>query len=212
MKIALIILAAGASRRFGPGDKLLALVDGKPLVIRTALEMAAVRVPRAAVATIAVIAGSIGPVATALMAMPLQVRPRLILNPAAAEGMGTSIAAGIASLSPSIDGALIVPADMPFLSADLVERLIGSFMAGNGQTPAHPVLEDGTSVGPVLWPRSMFARLMALTGETGGKSLLIGQTTFKIQLTAADQHVLTDIDTHEDLDRAMRTVGKPPRT
>ena len=68
MKIALIILAAGASRRFGPGDKLLALVDGKPLVIRTALEMAAVRVPRAAVATIAVIAGSIGPVATALMA------------------------------------------------------------------------------------------------------------------------------------------------
>ena len=212
MNIALIILAAGASRRFGPGDKLMAAVDGEPMIVRSARRMAAVRVPDAAIATIAVIAASRGPVAAALMGLPPQLRPRLILNPRAADGMGTSIAAGIASLRPDIDGALIAPADMPFLGAALIERLIGSFMAGNGQTPAHPVLEDGTSVGPVLWPRSMFARLMALTGDTGGKSLLIGQTTFKIQLTAADQHVLTDIDTHEDLDRAMRTVGKRPGT
>jgi molybdenum cofactor cytidylyltransferase len=212
MNIALIMLAAGASRRFGTDDKLLAAVGGEPLAVRTARVMGAARVTGVSVHTRAVVTARDGPVAQTLTSLPPAERPRLVVNPQALNGMGTSIAAGIASLSPSIDGALITPADMPFLTARLIEQLMERFQACRGECPVHPLMPDGSSVGPVLWPRRYFSALVALTGDAGGQSLLVGETTFKIQMTEADVHLIADIDTPGDLARVVAAVGKLPGT
>ena len=196
--IALIILAAGASRRFGTDNKLLAPIEGEPLIVRTIRRIGTASIPGVALELTVVVRDGDG-VARALAGIAL----RLVINPRADEGMGTSIAAGIASLGPGVDAALIVPGDLPFISAALLEQLIKAFTADGGTRATHPLLVDGTRVGPVVWPKRLFGALMALEGEAGGRSLLNIEATVGVAL--AEAALLADIDTPADLERL---VGK----
>lgn len=197
MKIAVIILAAGQSRRFGEQNKLLAHFAGEPLVVGLVRRASAVRFTGVKVEIMVVVAGSTDPVAVALADCGLERLPLIVSNPHAADGMGSSIAAGIAALHATISAAVIVPGDMPLLSAAFIERLIAAFMADGRHRPAHPVSADGTQLSPVIWPRSMFDKLCALTGDTGGKSLLRALDPLRIMV--GEPHELVDVDTPDDL-------------
>lgn len=209
MRIAIIILAAGSSHRFGPENKLLAGVGGESLVVHVARNMAAVRLPGARIEVRAVVTGAVDPVALALAALPADVRPLSIENPRSHTGMASSIAAGIASLPPDTAAALIVPGDMPLLTASPVERLLAAFIADGGVRPAHPQRPDGTIAGPVVWPRSRFSGLMALQGDNGGRKLLSNAPRVAVSLDAAELAALADIDTPADLARLAAIVGRP---
>lgn len=209
MRIALIILAAGASRRFGPDNKLLADIGGEPMIAHVARVLAGVALPGAEFEVVAVTVAHDDPVAKVLEALPVAVGMRLIANPRAAEGMGTSIAAGVASLPPDVAGALIVPGDMPRLTGALMVQLLAAFLADGGARAVHPVRTDGTKVGPVVWPRARFRELMALEGEAGGRGLLDQGPTLGVALDAGGETVLADIDTPADLARLAGVVGKP---
>jgi len=99
MRIVIVALAAGASRRFGPEDKLLADIDGRPMVIATLARLAAgadLAARRGIVSqAVAVVADPAGPVAAAIRASHSAVA--IAANPRATEGIGTSIAAGVAA-------------------------------------------------------------------------------------------------------------------
>jgi molybdenum cofactor cytidylyltransferase len=200
--IAIIVLAAGASRRFGAQDKLLCDVAGEPLITRTIRQIGMIDVSACELDVIVVVREG-SQVGRRLAPEVLAGTVRLVVNKHADAGMGTSIAAGIASLPATTQAALVVPADMPMLTADVIGRLIAAFIAGGRDRPAHPVLADGTKVGPVVWPRQYFADLMALGGEAGGRSLLEGSPSIAVALDDTD--VLADVDTPADLERL---VGK----
>lgn len=190
--ISAILLAAGSSRRFGADNKLLAMLDGKPL-IRHGAEVLA----KAGLGEIIVVTG---PDADRIAAALAGLDVRLVHNPRHLDGMGGSVATGVRALSPAARGALICPGDMPRLDPALLARLIATFTANNGQPIVYPSLPDGSQRNPVLWPARLFGELAALTGEMGAKSLLQAHTAEAIAVRCEPDPLL-DIDTAEDLAR-----------
>lgn len=189
--IAAIILAAGSSRRFGADNKLLAEVDGRPLVAGVIAAAEA-----AGLAPILVVTGH---EAERIVAATAAAGRRFVHNPRHGEGIGTSIAAGIAALGADVEGALVAQGDMPAVTADLVHRLLGPFVAGGCERIVHPVLADGRQGNPVIWPRRLFASLMTLTGDRGGKRLIEAEGEAAARIAVAGDGAMADIDTQDEL-------------
>src|SRR6476661_2482678 len=118
-KVSAILLAAGASRRFGSENKLLTDIRGLPLIRRVAEE-----IDQSAVNGIVVVTGC----DQALVERALDgLLINFAHNPNWPAGMGSSIAVGISALDSDVQGALVVPGDMPFLTFSLFDRLILAF-------------------------------------------------------------------------------------
>ena len=109
MNLSLVVLAAGASRRFGAANKLLQLLDGKPLLCHT-LELAAALpvMQRAAVCSV-----ETAPLAEAAGFT-------VLLNPQPELGQSHSLRLGLAACRES-DGCLFLTGDQPFLSVEMGE-------------------------------------------------------------------------------------------
>jgi molybdenum cofactor cytidylyltransferase len=125
----------------------------------------------------------------------------LVENPEAAEGMASSIRAGVATLSPSHRGALIMLGDMPRVTALHLRRLIEAFASCDGRSAVVPRF-DGRRGNPVLWSASYFAELRALVGDVGARALLVRDAAALITVEMPDDGVLIDVDTLEDWERA----------
>lgn len=191
MKVACIILAAGRSQRFGEADKLLLEINGKPL-IRHAVDCAlASRCSLVHVVT----QPDAGPIETALAGLPVIMRG----NPRYAEGIGTSIACGVAGLGPDTDGAMILPADMPWMQASVLNALIEHFEGSGGRSIVYPTTAAGEQRNPVVWPRPQFHALCELEGDVGGRALLDAATGAKIPVTVSSDSVFRDVDTPRDV-------------
>ena len=192
MKIAAVILAAGRSSRFEDGHKLLAEIDGVPIVRRVALALAQSRVDDIILVT--------GANADDVLAAAAPGRWRSVVNPNATEGLSSSLSLGIQSLDATADGALVALADMPGISTKLVDALLAAFTQGAGNSIVFPVASDSRRGHPVIWPRALFPALKNLSGDTGGKSLLAGHCELWRPVACDDAGAFADIDTRADLD------------
>lgn len=205
MRIAAILLAAGAAERFGGPSKLLADLDGAPVVVHAARALSA----SAACRVIAVTGRDASAMEAALASLPIE----FIHNPAWADGMGGSIAAGVRALPPGIDAALIVPGDMPFMTPAFFNKLIDTFETSSEPRPiVFPQRPDGTQANPVLWPKRYFSKLALLSGPAGGKSLLHSLGDQSVGITITDARLLTDIDTQADLEAASTSTAQTEET
>jgi molybdenum cofactor cytidylyltransferase len=191
MKIAAIIAAAGRSSRFESGHKLLADLDGMPLIRHSITA-----IDGAPVAEIVLVIASDG---QALADAAGPGRWRVIVNTHAASGLSSSIQAGLAAIDPSSAGAMIVLADMPGVTSGSIAQLCQTFRDGGGTKITFPQTADGRQGNPVLWPRALFGELMKLTGDTGGKAVLAAHPHFHAPVTMDDHAATCDIDTVSDL-------------
>lgn len=200
MRVAAVLLAAGAAHRFGGPSKLLVEFDGAPLIHRAAR---AVEGCGAAV-TIAVTGRDAEAVTAALSGFTLD----CVYNPAWADGLGGSVATGVRALGTGIDAALIVPGDMSLLTPEFLQEMIR--FAARMPEP-RPIcfaqLPDGTQSNPVLWPKRYFPELMALLGTAGGKVLLTRYAPQTMAFPVTDVRLLMDIDTPDDLVRASALIA-----
>ncbi len=199
-RIATLVLAAGRSSRMRTENKLLANVGGVPIV-RRVVETA--------------LASSARPVCVVVGHQAERVRAalegldvRFVANADYAEGLSTSLRAGLASLPGDIDGAVVMLGDMPEIAAGLVDRLVAAFAPKEGRGIALPVA-DGKRGNPVLWSRDYFAEMMDVAGDTGAKHLL-GTHADAIVEIAADEAVHTDIDTPDALAALRDRHGRRP--
>lgn len=193
MQIAAIVLAAGRSSRFKDGNKLLAKIDCMPLVRRALTEVAA-----SAVTDILLV---VAPEAHDVVEAAGPGRWRTIINARAHEGLASSLRAGISALPGTTDGALVVLADMPGVSADLIARVMEAFTAEGGDVIVYPADDAGRQGHPVLWPRQLFPELLALEGDTGGKSLIQKHKAKSRTVRVSGADAFLDIDTQADLAR-----------
>lgn len=190
-EVAAVILAAGRATRFGAGDgtKAAALWRDRPLVRWVAEAALASR----AADTIVVTGHAAEAVGAALEALPV----RLVRNPHFASGMASSLQAGLAALPGSTQGAIILLADMPLITAALIDGLLARYEeAGAGADAVMPVL-DGAPGHPVLLGRALFPAVAGLRGDEGARRLL---ATGRVLRYAVDDHaVALDIDTPDAL-------------
>ncbi len=115
----------------------------------------------------------------------------LVINPDPIKGQSSSLALGIGQITDTgISGALIALADMPFISAEHLQRLASAF---RGQRPVCSA-KGTTWMPPAIFPRSMFAELRGLSGDQGARKLLVNAITIE-----GDPAMLADIDRPEDL-------------
>jgi molybdenum cofactor cytidylyltransferase len=188
--IAAIVLAAGRSTRMGGANKLVAEIGGKPLV-RIAAEQALASRARP---VIVVTGHQRERVEAALAGLPV----KLVHNPDFAEGLGTSVRAGIAAVPASADGAVVCLGDMPQVDAELINRLIAALAPDQGALAVIPTL-NGKRGNPVLWSRRFFPDLMALEGDVGARNLIGRYGEAVIEVPVTGKAALTDVDTQEAL-------------
>ena len=186
-RIAAVVLAAGQSRRMGPANKLLAELGGEAM-LRRALEAA--RASQAA--SLLVVTGHERERIEAAVNAPT------IHNPDYADGLSTSLAAGIAALPEDIDGAVVLLGDMPFVSAAHIDRLIAAFNPVEGRSICVPTF-NGKRGNPVLWGRELFAEMRSVSGDVGAKHLIGANGDLLVEVPMPDAGVLRDVDTPDSL-------------
>jgi molybdenum cofactor cytidylyltransferase len=188
--IAAVVLAAGRSSRMGGPNKLLAEIGGKPLV---RIVVDAVLASRAR--PVVVVTGhQRDKVEAALAGLPV----KFVHNPHFADGLGTSLKAGIAALPAEADGAIVCLGDMPQVDAALIDRLIGAFDPDHGALVVLPTI-DGKRGNPVVWSRRFFPDLMAVEGDVGARYLIGRYTEAVAEVPLTGTAALTDVDTPEAL-------------
>ena len=192
-----MLLAAGASRRFGEDNKLLAQIDR-----RTLLERIVNVLTIAGIANIVVVTGhDRAGVEAALRGRPV----RFVHNASWETGMGSSIAAGVAALDADVIGCFIVPGDVGLLPPHLVSDLAAAFQDHKHDCIVYPTA-GGEQRNPVLWPRRHFSALLALPPDKGAKALLQLVASECVPVLA-DAAAIGDIDTPADLQAARKLAG-----
>jgi molybdenum cofactor cytidylyltransferase len=160
--VAGVVLAAGVSRRMGGPNKLLLRLEGETVLRRTAR--------RAVAAGLDPVLVVLGDDAEQARAELEALRCRAVRNPEPARGMNASIRCGIAALPPEAIAAVVLLADMPLVSAEMVAQLVERYRAG--QAPL--VVSDyaGVLAPPMLYGRGLFPELGALDGDGCGKRVV----------------------------------------
>jgi len=189
--IAAVVLAAGRSSRMGGPNKLLAQIGGKPLVRHVVDAALASRARPVVVVT----GHQRDKVEAALAGLPV----KFVHNPHFADGLGTSLKAGIAALPAEVDGAIVCLGDMPQVDAALIDRLIGAFDPDHGALVVVPTI-DGKRGNPVVWSRRFFPDLMTVEGDVGARYLIGRYTEAVAEVPLTGTAALTDVDTPEALE------------
>jgi molybdenum cofactor cytidylyltransferase len=197
-RIAAVVLAAGRSTRMGGPNKLIAEIGGKPLV-RIAAEQA---LASRADPVIVVTGHERERVEAALAGLNL----RLVHNPDYAQGLGTSLHAGVAAVPAEADGVIVCLGDMPQVTASLIDRLITAYDAEKGALVVAPT-RDGQRGNPVLWARRFFPDLMAVTGDVGARHVLNSYSEAVVEVPVQEEGAFLDVDTPE----ALRAAGAEQR-
>ncbi len=191
MRVAAVILAAGASTRLGEA-KQLAQLAGERLLER------AVRVAGEA---------GLGPVIVVLGARAEEVRAAcalgdatIVMNESWGEGMASSVRAGVEAAGIDVDGVVLMTCDQPAVTAEHLRRLCA---AGEDAAADDAVASSyGGRLGvPAFFPACRRGELLALRGDAGARSLLIG-----VRAVALEGGEL-DVDTLESLAEARRRFG-----
>lgn len=190
--IAAIVLAAGRSSRMG-ANKMLLTLAGHPLVWHV------VQTACASSADVALVV--LGNDADVVAAALPEGRYRRVDNPRYADGLSTSLQAGLDALPADIAGALILLADMPRISLATLETIL----AAARETPDRIVAtnQGGKPTPPVYWPRALFADLHTIHGDEGGRSLLARSpdTIHLVDMAQPDEAL--DVDAPEDYQRIV---------
>lgn len=181
-----IVLAAGASSRFG-SPKQLVRVDGRPLL--HAAVSRAVEVAGHAVSVV------LGAHAADLAPLLRHTAASIVINRDWSEGMASSIRAGVSRLPGSCGGVMLVLADQAAVTAEDLRRLATSWR----QQPDYIIAAQyGATLGaPAIFPASYFRDLTELRGDRGAQALFKRNPDRVIRVPMDSASI--DIDTPEDL-------------
>jgi molybdenum cofactor cytidylyltransferase len=185
MKVQAILLAAGASSRFG-SDKLLVDIGGEPMAVRAARNLLVAGLP-----VLCVVRDASGPAAQRLGAMP---GVSVSACPEAGLGMGHSLAWGVAAAA-SADAWLVALGDMPVIAPDTIRALIAALRASASiVAPQY----RGMRGHPVGFARHWQGDLLALRGDRGAWRLLVDHPGEVTLIPVMDRGVLRDFDSPSD--------------
>lgn len=191
-QIGYLLLAAGASSRFERGDKLLASLDGQPVLMHASRKAVRSNGPRLAV---------IGPDQGKRRDILEKNGWAIWVNDKAETGQASSLKAGLTRLAEeaSLDQVMILLGDMPNVPT---AHLFALEKALTPQTQAVMTEVDGVLMPPALFRREAFETLQTVSGDRGARSVFERlENTATVSLAA--EHAI-DIDQVSDLAEAER--------
>lgn len=193
-KVAAIVLAAGASTRYGQPKQLLPVGD------KTMLQYVVDIVLASPVdQTIVVLGHRASEIGATLKDGPADI----VTNEEWEAGLSTSVQAGLRAVRPDAQAALFVLADQPAITPEIIAALLGRYQE-TGAPIVVPTYQ-GKRGNPVLFDRSLFAELMKVQDDQGGRQLIdvYGDKTEKVEV--GSEAVLVDVDTETDYHRFKET-------
>ena len=185
-----IVLAAGASRRLGQPKQLLRFRS--KTLLRRALDVAASVSP---LRTIVVIGAQAHRMRAHLQRTGTSAR--IVYNRHWAQGMGTSLRAGLKQLPPQARAALILLTDQPEISPRTIRKLLNAHRARPAFNIAS-MYENRLGV-PAILPRHNWQRLRELDGDSGARDLLRDSAAAGRLISVPCPEASWDIDTPDDL-------------
>ncbi|HEV8631214.1 MAG TPA: nucleotidyltransferase family protein [Thermoanaerobaculia bacterium] len=187
--VAGILLAAGTASRMG-SNKLLLALDGETLLRRAARQAL-----EGGLAPLVVVLGHQAERAAAALA-GLDCQP--VVNPDYEQGIVTSLRRGLDALPASAPAAVVMLADMPFVTAPMIAALVARYLAGS----APLVISDyeGVNAPPMLYDRALFGELAAMDDGRCGKQV-IKRHRHEAEALAWPTAALADVDEPADWTR-----------
>ena len=186
-----ILLAAGKSERFGEKNKLSEIVNGKPLinnVLDTLLEIFDT-------SELIIIVGHEQKIIKNLINNE---EIKILENINYKKGIGTSISLAVKNLETHINGVMIIPADMPYLTSKDLINLENKFWEYNCEKVIIPQYNSKTG-NPVILPKIYFKTLKKLKDDFGARTLIAEKDLITIKTGFG---TILDIDTRDELDKA----------
>ena len=185
-----IVPAAGSAERFG-GKKLLALIDGEPLLDRTIAALLG-----GGVAQIIVVVAPDADDLTHDVNAFTDARVWPVVNPDPSRGMFSSLQTGMGEAEG--DALLVLPADMPFVLPTTVKALLDAFASKPAiVSPRY----DGKRGHPVILPPALRDEIRAADPLLTLHDILKRHADIRVDLDVADRGVVRDVDRPEDLPR-----------
>ena len=173
----------------GPANKLLAELDGEPLIARAVDAALASR----AANVVVVIGHQAARVRAALAGRDVA----FAHNRYYARGLSSSLRRGLSALDPEVEGALICLGDMPWVTAADLDALVAAF--ARASRPICVPMRGRRRGNPVLWPARHFPALRSLHGDVGARGLLRRYAREVLRVPMPDAGVTRDVDTPWDL-------------
>jgi len=187
-QIALLVLAAGASRRMLGRDKLMEPVEGVPLLRRQ-------------------VARAVATGAQVFVTLPSAPHPRYgalegldvttIAVRDASEGINASLRAGFGAVGTGFDAAMVLLADMPDITTDDLNTVLQHIDLTSEIEIWRATTSAGDAGHPIVFRQHLFAQFMQLHGDQGGAAI-VKQNRDKTRLIPLPHnHARTDLDTPE---------------
>jgi molybdenum cofactor cytidylyltransferase len=185
-RVAAVVLAAGSSTRMGRNKLLLDL--GGETMVRRAVRAAV----GAGVDQVVVVLGHDEPRVRAELA-GLPCTP--VVNPDHAQGAGTSVRTGVRHVAADADAIVVVLADMPFVTAEMIATLVARYR----ETAAPLVASHYGEVQapPTLYDRALFEELLSIPGERCAKQV-VRRHEREAAVVAWPETALRDVDVPAD--------------
>jgi molybdenum cofactor cytidylyltransferase len=198
IKAAVVLLAAGLSRRMGERNKLLIEIEGEPLVRRTA---------KTYLATGAMVHAVLGHEAEQVRAALAGLSLTFVENPRFADGQPASVRAGLDSLPDGYDAVFIALADQAALTPGDIADLLRTFADGGGDRILVPYYR-GQRGNPAVFPSKIIREIRASGGNVACRSFIESNPKLTRRYEAQNDHFVLDIDTPEDL-QAFENAQRP---
>lgn len=189
--IAVVVLAAGRSRRMAPHNKLLIADRGGKTMVARVIDNVLSSHGR----PILVVTGHMaGEVESTLAGKPV----RFVHAPDYGDGLAASLRAGITAVPAECAAAIVCLGDMPLVTGRMIDRLIAAYDPEAGRRIVLPTF-NGKQGNPMLWDRRFFAEILAISGDSGARFLVGKHLDQVAQIEMGDDAVLRDFDTPESL-------------
>ena len=193
-RVAGVVLAAGTSSRMGRNKLFLPL--GGTSVLRRAVANAL----KAGLDPVLVVLGHESDRALAeLQGVPCTP----VLNQDYARGMNTSVRAGISAVPPDASGAVVMLADMPFVTAGMLRALVERYRAA--EAPLVVSTYGEVLAPPILYGRPLFDELRGLDGDGCGKRVVKAHRAEAIEMPWPPA-ALADLDVPDDVERVRTRI------
>jgi molybdenum cofactor cytidylyltransferase len=182
-----ILLAAGKSQRMGKLKQLM------PFGKSTILEQAIDNLLNSAVdETIVVLGHKAEEITETIATKPV----KIIVNPNYAEGMSTSIIAGLILVDPRAQAVMLALGDQPLVNSQTINRLIEEFQS-HDRGIAVPTYK-GKRGHPVILAIKYKAELLELKSDIGAREIIKRHPDDVLEVTVDAEGVIADIDTEDD--------------